>query len=106
MKVLIWGACIILYSLITVGLNACGIILGGIPTALLTFGMMSAAGGLCKLWKNHHEDKQVRREGELKYIATHNQIRFCRKWGKELFAGSRVCGKCGCEVVEISNDIT
>lgn len=104
MKVLIWVACIALYGGLTTALQMNGILLGGIPTFLLFGGTMWLAKTVSKFWSESREEKRVKKEGELNYIATHNQIRFCRKCGKELFMGSCICGKCGCEVVEVSND--
>ena len=50
MKIAIWCICIILNAVITVALKYNGIILGGVPTAILfacTFGL---AVLLCKKW--------------------------------------------------------
>ena len=43
MKVLIWIGCMFINAVITVLLNSQGILLGGIPTALLFFGCFMLA---------------------------------------------------------------
>ena len=106
MKVLIWCICFVVYGIVVTAFRWGGVILGGLPTALLFGGTIWAARAVSKFWSESREEKQVKKDGELNYIATHNQVRFCRKCGKELFVGSCVCGKCGCEVVEIPNDAT
>ena len=46
MKVLIWVVCILVYAVIQTVISESGIVLGGIPTALLFGGMMWVAGTL------------------------------------------------------------
>ena len=60
MKALIWIGCIFSLSLCTVLIKNCGIILGGIPSALMFGGMWWIATTLCKKWdarKNNKENK-------------------------------------------------
>lgn len=58
MKALIWIGCIFSLSLCTVLIKNCGIILGGIPTALMFGGMWWLATTLCKKW-----DARTRQKG-------------------------------------------
>lgn len=57
MKFLIWFGCFFLNALITMIINGNGIILGGIPTALLFLGCYFLAKFLCKKWDNHKTNK-------------------------------------------------
>ncbi len=57
MKVLIWFGCIFGLSLFIVILKNAGIILGGIPTALLYGGMYWSARMLCKKWDEQKAEK-------------------------------------------------
>ena len=60
MKALIWIGCIFSLSLCTVLIKNCGIILGGIPSALMFGGMWWLATKLCKKWdarKNNDDNK-------------------------------------------------
>ena len=60
MKALIWIGCIFCFSLFRVLIKDAGIILGGIPTALMFGGMWWLATTLCKKWdarKNNNENK-------------------------------------------------
>ena len=57
MKVLIWLGYIFGLSLFIVILKNVGIILGGIPTALLFWGMLWLARALCKKWDEHKAEK-------------------------------------------------
>lgn len=100
MKFLIWFVCIAIYAVVTTALQMSGIILGGIPTFLLFGGTLWLARTISKFWSESQEEKRMKKEGELNYIATHDHIRYCRKCGKELMPGGRFCNKCGCEVVE------
>ena len=50
MKALIWIGCIFSLSLCMVLIKYCGIILGGIPSALMFGGMWWLATTLCKKW--------------------------------------------------------
>ena len=58
MKILIWFLCIFANALITTILRESGIILGGIPTAVLFGGTMWLARTLCKKWDEHKGRKQ------------------------------------------------
>ena len=57
MKVIIWLGCIFGLSLFIVILKNAGIILGGIPTALLFWAMLWLARTLCKKWDEHKAKK-------------------------------------------------
>ena len=60
MKALIWIGCIFCFSLFRVLIKDAGIILGGIPTALMFGGMWWLATTLCKKWdarKNNNDNK-------------------------------------------------
>ena len=59
MKFLIWFLCILMYSLITVGVRSNGFILGGIPTALLALATFGLARFLCKKWDMHKQIKEA-----------------------------------------------
>lgn len=50
MKILIWIGCILLYGIVNAMCRAQGIILGGLPTALMVFGIFFLASTLCQLW--------------------------------------------------------
>lgn len=50
MKILIWFLCLFAHAFITTLLKSNGILLGGIPTALLIGGAMWLAKTLCKKW--------------------------------------------------------
>ena len=58
MRVLIWLGCILVYSIIVTALRGAGIILGGIPTAVLALVVVFLpAPALCKLWSRRKEKK-------------------------------------------------
>ena len=57
MKVLIWIACFFAMVLIRLFFQYMGIILGGIPTALLFGATWWAATRLCKIWDEHKKNK-------------------------------------------------
>lgn len=60
MKILIWLACIFVYSIIVNGLRySAHIILGGIPTAILVFITFGCAMALCKAYDRRKEKRQV-----------------------------------------------
>ena len=51
MKVLIWLACILVYSVLQTVLKGQGIILGGVPTVLLALVLVFLpAPAICKAW--------------------------------------------------------
>ena len=58
MKVLIWIVCILCASAIQVFIKNQGIILGGIPTALLMYVTWFTARKLCKVWDNRKSAQQ------------------------------------------------
>ena len=55
MKALIWIGCIFTLSLCFVMIKNAGIILGGIPSALMFGGMWWIASSLCKKWDSRKE---------------------------------------------------
>ena len=57
MKALIWIGCIFTLSLCFVMIKNAGIILGGIPSALMFGGMWWIASSLCKKWDGRKERK-------------------------------------------------
>ena len=57
MKALIWVGCIFALSLCFVLIKNAGIILGGIPSALMFGGMWCTASSLCKKWDYRKKDK-------------------------------------------------
>ena len=57
MKVVIWLGCIFGLSFFIVILKNAGIILGGIPTALLFGGMLWLARTMCKKWDEQKAEK-------------------------------------------------
>ena len=59
MKFSIWFACVLLNSLIIVLLKYSGILLGGIPAALLFYLMCVLARTLCKKWDSYKENKRI-----------------------------------------------
>ena len=58
MKVLIWICGILLYVIITLIFKYNGVILGGIPTAILFGITMWGIHTLCKKWDNHKQEKE------------------------------------------------
>lgn len=58
MKFLIWFGCILCYGIIQAIFKGKGILLGGIPTAILVLITLSSARSLCKLWEKHKEEKE------------------------------------------------
>lgn len=68
MKFLIWFGCFFLNALITMIINSNGIILGGIPTALLFLGCYFLAKFLCKKWDNHKTNKLNKKKNNDKLV--------------------------------------
>ncbi len=54
MKVLIWFLCILGMSIIITLIKEAGVVLGGIPTALLYAAMFWLARTLCRKWDEYH----------------------------------------------------
>ena len=54
MKVLIWAGCIFAYALVQVIITDSGIVLGGIPAAVMFFIMFAGAKALCRKWDENH----------------------------------------------------
>lgn len=50
MKILIWLGCALVYGIVQTVARSQGVVLGGLPTALLAFVAIAAAFSLCKLW--------------------------------------------------------
>ena len=98
MKILIWVACLLANSIITVVIKANGIILGGIPTFIMYMITFAVARTLCEKWEEHKKNKEQRnRVGKDKYT---ERIAFCRKCGKKLLENSQFCNGCGTEIVK------
>ena len=104
MKVLIWFLCIFANAVITTLIKESGVILGGIPTALLFLATFWLARTLCKKWDEHKENKafEKRASNGAAQAATNaeEQIRFCRKCGEKLIDNSQFCRKCGTKIVK------
>ena len=104
MKILIWLAFLFLNGMITALLNADGILLGFIPTALLFSATIWGAKSVCKLWDESKENRRTRKEVEkivqetIAAKVSTEKISFCRKCGEQLLEGSRFCRKCGCQI--------
>lgn len=62
MKVLIWFLCFFANALITTLIKEAGVILGGIPTALMFAATLWLARTLCKKWDEHKENKAMEKE--------------------------------------------
>ena len=68
MKALIWIFCILLYAVVVALFQSAGVILGAIPTMLLTAAVLFGAPYLCKKWdaskarKNEQQPKEKQRE--------------------------------------------
>ncbi len=60
MKILIYLACMTVYAVIMALLNYAGVMLGGIPTAILAaVTVFVPAPALCKVWDNHKKSKMT-----------------------------------------------
>ena len=59
MKVLIWIGCLFVASLIIVSLRYAGVLLGGIPTALLYAATLWAARTLCQKYDEKHSSSDT-----------------------------------------------
>lgn len=58
MKIVIWVLCILVYSAVSVLIREAGIVLGGIPTALLGLALVfGPAPALCKAWDKHKKKR-------------------------------------------------
>ena len=64
MKALIWIGCIFSLSVCTVIIKNCGIILGGILTALMFGAMWWAATTLCKKWDERKSKSDAEKTGD------------------------------------------
>lgn len=65
MKVLIWFLCIFANALITTLIKEAGVILGGIPTALMFAATLWLARTLCKKWDEHKGNKSIEENGSV-----------------------------------------
>ena len=105
MKVLIWFLCIFANVLITTLIKEAGVILGGIPTAILFGATLWVARTLSKKWDEHIENKVDEQNVPVQVAQTApadttDKICFCRKCGEKLIDNSRFCRKCGTEIVD------
>ena len=96
MKVLIWFACFFVVALIRTSIQESGIILGGLPTALLYLGAYFIARSLCKSLDERKTEKKTQ---EGKNAFKHNNS-FCKECGQRLMDQGKFCNKCGTEAME------
>ncbi len=92
-------------ALITTLIKEGGIILGGIPTALMFGGTLWLARTLCKKWDEHRANKTVEKNVTVQEISpieevNNDKVCFCRKCGEKLIDNSQFCRKCGTEIVK------
>ena len=64
MKFLIWFLCVLANAIIITLIKAAGIILGGIPTALLFVATLWLARNLCKKWDEHKDGKKRKKDDD------------------------------------------
>ena len=89
MKVLIWLACILVYSALQAVIRSQGIILGGVPTVLLALLMVFLpAPALCKLW-----DKRKKLPPAIPHDEPKERWYTCQKCGQLVREGE----DCDCE---------
>lgn len=97
MKIVIWVLCILVYSVVSVLIREAGILLGGIPTALLGLALVFApAPFLCRAWDKRKAKKaaipeekwytcqkcgQLVREGEVCDCAEAEELQKAEKLG-------------------------
>ena len=105
MKFLIWFLCFLANAIIITLIKEAGIILGGIPTALMFVATWWLAQTLCKKWDARKEIKEIVKNASTPkpqpVVADTDQVRFCRKCGERLVGNSRFCRKCGTEIVVV-----
>ena len=81
-----------------------GIILGGIPTALMFGGTLWLARTLCKKWDEHKANRSVKENVAVQdnpvEEMNNDKVCFCRKCGEKLIDNSQFCRKCGTEIVK------
>lgn len=114
-KVLIWFGCILCVSSIIVALGSAGIMLGGIPTALLYMGMFWVAGKLCRLWESRKQkkadvdtdknngsektDDNIQNICEVKKVKINKEkkvkTKYCSKCGSLVDNETKICSGCG-----------
>lgn len=91
MKVLIWLACILVYSALQVVIRSQGIVLGGVPTALLALLLVFIpAPALCKLW-----EKRKKLPPAIPHDERKERWYTCQKCGQLVREGE----DCDCEQV-------
>ena len=105
MKVLIWFLCIFANALITTLIKEAGVILGGIPSALMFAATLWLARTLCKKWDEHKENKAAAQNVPVQSVKsastdTTEKVLFCRKCGEKLIDNSQFCRKCGTAVIK------
>ena len=105
MKVLIWFLCIFANALITTLIKEAGVILGGIPSALMFAATLWLARTLCKKWDEHKENKASAQNVPVQSVKsvptdTTEKVLFCRKCGEKLIDNSQFCRKCGTAVIK------
>ena len=95
MKVLIWFLCILANATITTLINEAGIILGGIPTALMFGATLWLARTICRKW----DDLQARKKARAKYIDGQRNTEPTGQWqcscgrSHPQYVSSCVCGQ-------------
>lgn len=108
MKVFIWCIGICIYVLLTILINRNGIILGGVPTALL-FGLVFwPVHFFCKKWDKHKENLTKKMnsstpEEQRSENSRIDKICFCRKCGDKILNNNRFCCNCGNDTLSFSS---
>ena len=100
MKVIIWGGCVVALSILLVLLRYAGVMLGGIPTGLLFFGMSMLAAYLCKRWDGHVEQEHIKKSG-MPTVTKAAQHCVCNQCGATLTGNTHYCKVCGAQVPKI-----
>ena len=104
MKILIWIVCFFTNALIIALIKDSGIMLGGIPTALMFGGTLWLARTLCKKWDEHKLNNSIKenitvQDSPIEEV-NNAKVCFCRKCGAPIDNDSRFCRKCGTEIKE------
>ena len=90
MKAVIWIGILFVVSAINTLLGMNGILLGAIPTVLIYCAAIWLAATLCKVWENHRNEKEAKKNQEA-----HELRQICKHCGAKLSVMSRVCPECG-----------
>ena len=90
MKIAIWVGVLFVVSAITTALKMNGILLGGIPTALIYGAAAFLASTLCKVWQNRRDEKEASKNKEA-----HEARQICKCCGAKIPVLSRACPQCG-----------